>query len=118
LPFPDTAFDAVVSHMAFMLMVDPEQVVAEVVRVLAPGGLLALAVGGGAVAGEAMERFLSLARSHFHVAATDGRRMPRLGHRGTRTRDGLDEILAPAGFAPEWMSWRISVVGRTSPKLR
>jgi SAM-dependent methyltransferase len=108
LPFPDAAFDAVVSHMAFMLMVDPDQVVAEVVRVLVPGGMLALAVGGGAVAGEAMELFLSLARPHFHAASAAGRRMPRLGSRGTRTREGLDKILGPAGFAP--VSWESIVL--------
>ena len=113
LPFSDASFDAVVSHMAFMLMNDPEQVVAEVVRVLAPGGLFAVAVGGGAVVGEAMELFLSLARPHFRAAAAAGRRIPRLGYRGTRTREGLDEILAPAGFAP--VSWESVVIDQSGP---
>jgi ubiquinone/menaquinone biosynthesis C-methylase UbiE len=111
LPFPDAVFDAVVSHMAFMLMADPEQVAAEAARVLVPSGSLALAVGGGAVVGEAMELFLSLARPHFQAAATAGRRMPRLGSRGTRTREGLDEILAPAGFAP--VSWESIVIDQS-----
>ncbi|SDM67241.1 class I SAM-dependent methyltransferase [Allokutzneria albata] len=97
LPFPDASFDAVVSHMAFMLMTDPERVAAEAARVLVPGGALSLAIGGGAVAAEAMELFLDLARPYFEAAE---RRMPRLGDRRTRTRDGLDEILSPAGFAP------------------
>jgi len=113
LPFPDSSFDAVVSHMAFMLMVDPEQVVAEAARVLVPGGLLAVAVGGGAVAGEALELFLSLARPYFHAAAASGRRMPRLGDRRTRTREGLDEILEPAGFAP--VSWESIVIDQSGP---
>jgi SAM-dependent methyltransferase len=108
LPFPNASFDTVVSHMAFMLMTDPDQVVAEAARVLIPGGLLAVAVGGGAVAGNAMELFLSLAKPHFRAAAAAGRRMPRLGSRATRTREGLDEILVAAGFAP--VSWEPIVI--------
>jgi SAM-dependent methyltransferase len=115
LPFPDSSFDTVVSHMAFMLMTDPDQVVAEAARVLIPGGQLALAVGGGAVEGEAMELFLSLAKPHFQESAAAGRRMPRLGSRATRTREGLDELLMPAGFAP--VSWEPIVIGRSgTPK--
>jgi len=94
--------------MAFMLMTDPDQVVAEAARVLTPGGLLAVAVGGGAVVGEAMELFVLLAKPHFQNAAAAGRRMPRLGSRATRTREGLDEILEPAGFAP--VSWEPIVI--------
>ena len=108
LPFPNASFDAVVSHMAFMLMVDPQQVAIEAARVLGPGGLLAVAVGGGAVAGEAMELFVSLARPYFQAAAAIGRRIPRLGDRRARTREGLDEVLAPAGFTP--VSWESIVV--------
>jgi ubiquinone/menaquinone biosynthesis C-methylase UbiE len=111
LPFPDTSFDTVVSHMAFMLMTDPDQVVAEAARVLHPNGQLAVAVGGGAVAGEAMELFLSLAKPHFKNAAAAGRRMPRLGSRVTRTREGLHEILTPAGFSP--VSWESIVIDRS-----
>ncbi|MFB9902913.1 class I SAM-dependent methyltransferase [Allokutzneria oryzae] len=111
LPFPDGSFDAVVSHMAFMLMTDVERVVAEAARVLVPGGILAVAVGGGAVAGEAMELFLSLARPHFHAASDAGRRMPKLGDRRARTREGLDEILAPAGFAP--VTWESIVLDQS-----
>jgi SAM-dependent methyltransferase len=110
LPFPDASFDAVVSHMAFMLMTDPDQVVTEAARVLAPSGLLAVAVGGGA-ASEAMELFLSLARPHFQTAA--GRRIPRLGNRKTRTPEGLSEILVPAGFAPVF--WEPIVIDQSGP---
>ncbi|MDH6125036.1 class I SAM-dependent methyltransferase [Kitasatospora sp. GP82] len=107
LPFRNGSFDTVVSHMALMLMEDVEQVAAEVARVLAPGGTLAVAVGGGPVAGEAMELFLALARPHFKATPTE-LRMPRLGDRRTRQREGLDEILAPAGFEP--VSWEQIVI--------
>ncbi|MCP3802288.1 methyltransferase domain-containing protein [Allokutzneria sp. A3M-2-11 16] len=103
LPFENAAFDAVVSHMALMLMTDVEQVVAEVARVLVPGGVFAVALGGGAVEGEGMALFLELARPHFEAAREAGRRMPRMGDRKIRTREGLDAVLTPAGFAP--VSW-------------
>jgi len=99
LPFPDGGFDACVCHMALMLMADIEQVAAEVARVLTPGGVLAFVVGDGVLLGEACDRFRTLATEEIEQAPEAGR-MPRLGDRRTRSRDGLDEVLAPAGFAP------------------
>lgn len=106
LPFADGSFDAVVSHMALMLMSDADRVVAEAARVLAPGGTFAVAVGGGPVPGEAVELFLTLAVPYFKAAQ---RRLPRLGDRRTRSREGLDGLLAPLGFAP--LSWETVVIG-------
>jgi SAM-dependent methyltransferase len=108
LPFADDSFDAVVSHMALMLMSDVEQVVAEAARVLTPGGRLAVAVGGGPVPGEGVELFLTLARPYFDAAPPE-RRLPRLGDGRTRRREGLDGLLAPLGFAP--LSWDQVVIG-------
>jgi SAM-dependent methyltransferase len=102
LPFAGDSFDAVVSHMAFMLMSDAEQVVAEVARVLEPGGRFAVAVGLGAVPGGALDLFLSLARPVFSAVPAE-RQVPAMGDRRTRTRAGLDELLVPAGFSP--VSW-------------
>ncbi|MDX3095183.1 class I SAM-dependent methyltransferase [Streptomyces sp. ME19-03-3] len=107
LPFADASFDAVVCHMALMLMADPGRVVAEAARVLARGGTLAVAVGGGPVPGEAVELFLDVARPFW--AAAPERRIPRLGDRRTRTREGIDGLLAPLGFAP--LSWETVVIG-------
>ncbi|WP_412544073.1 class I SAM-dependent methyltransferase [Longispora sp. K20-0274] len=114
LPFGDGAFDAVVSHMALMLMADVEHVAAEAARVLAPGGVLAVAVGGGAVEGQARELFLTLARPYFRATSAPAP-TPRLGDRRTRSRDGLDEILTPHGFAP--VTWEtVTVDPRGTPE--
>ncbi|MFF4244644.1 class I SAM-dependent methyltransferase [Streptomyces sp. NPDC001822] len=111
LPFPDDGFDACVSHMALMLMADIEQVAADVARVLAPGGVLACVLGGGAAGGEAHERFGGMLRSALDEAPA-ARRVPALGDRRTRTREGLDEILGTAGFgAADWETVTIDLSG-------
>ncbi|MFF8592494.1 hypothetical protein ACF061_13795 [Streptomyces sp. NPDC015220] len=82
-----------------MLMGDAERVFAEAARVLAPGGVLACVVGGGAVGGEAYELFGSLLRAAVRGAPA-GQRVPALGDRRTRSREGLGALLRPAGFGP------------------
>jgi SAM-dependent methyltransferase len=111
LPFADESFDACVSHMAFMLMSDVEEVAAEIARVLMPGGVLALVLGAHLVAQDAYDLFLRLARP-FLRAASDGQRVPPLGDPRTRRAEGLDEILTGAGFAPvEWNDTAVDVTG-------
>ncbi len=102
LPFAGNSFDAVVSHMALMLMSDIGQVLDEVARVLTPGGRVAVAVGTGPVPGGALELFLSVARPAFAALPAE-RRVPPMGDRRTRSRAGLDELLTAAGFEP--VSW-------------
>ena len=46
LPYPDQAFDAVVSQFGLMFFTDRRQALAEMQRVLVPGGRLAVAVWG------------------------------------------------------------------------
>ncbi|MEX0171424.1 class I SAM-dependent methyltransferase [Streptomyces sp. LMG1-1-1.1] len=111
LPFADDSFDACVSHLALMLMGEIEQVAAEIARVLSPGGVLACVVGGGAVGGEAYDRFITLLRSTMEEVPAS-QRIPPLGDRRTRSRDGLDEVLTPAGFAAvDWESVPIDLSG-------
>ncbi|GAB3744685.1 class I SAM-dependent methyltransferase [Amycolatopsis oliviviridis] len=100
LPFPDGGFDACVSHMAFMLMSDIDQVATELARVLAPGGRLALILSSGRAGGSgSYELFQKLIRPAFDGAPPE-QRIPLLGDSRTLRQDGLDEILAPAGFSP------------------
>ncbi|WP_228978758.1 class I SAM-dependent methyltransferase [Streptomyces sp. DH12] len=100
LPFASGTFDACLSHMALMLMGDIEQVLAEVARVLAPGGTLACVVGGGAVTDEdAYGRFLSLLRRAVDALPAE-RRVPRLGDPRARDAGGLGALLRGAGFGP------------------
>ncbi|HVL31373.1 MAG TPA: methyltransferase domain-containing protein [Solirubrobacteraceae bacterium] len=46
LPWPDASFDVVLARFAFQAMDDPARALAEALRVLRPGGRLALAVWG------------------------------------------------------------------------
>ncbi|MFD0168416.1 class I SAM-dependent methyltransferase [Streptomyces decoyicus] len=111
LPFPDGRFDGCVSHMALMLMNEAEQVAAELARVLEPGGTLAVAVGGGPAGGEAYELFARLLKPLFQAAPAE-RRMPPLGDRRVRNREGFDAVFRPAGFGPvEWETARIDLSG-------
>ncbi|MGV9298895.1 class I SAM-dependent methyltransferase [Amycolatopsis sp. NPDC003676] len=109
LPFDDDSYDAVVSHMALMLMSDVEKVIAETARVLRPGGSFVIGVGGGGT--DALEVFLKVARPLFAVVAED-RQIPTSGDPRSRTREGLDALLGPAGFAPvEWHQLLVDLSG-------
>jgi len=112
LPFPDDSFDACVCHMALMLMADIDQVATELARVLTPGGVLACVVGGGVVGGEAYDRFRALAQEALDDVPT-AKHVPTLGDRRTRSREGFDEILTPAGFAP--VDWETVIIDLSGP---
>ncbi|WP_406637198.1 class I SAM-dependent methyltransferase [Amycolatopsis sp. WGS_07] len=107
LPFADNAFGACVSHMAFMLMSEIDQVAAELARVLRPGGQLALVLGGGPAGNEAYALFGKLLREILAEVPAE-QQLPRLGDKRTRSQAGVDEILGPAGFAP--VRWRTEAI--------
>jgi SAM-dependent methyltransferase len=95
LPFRDGAFDTIVSHLAFTLMTDIEAVVAELARVIAPGGRFVTVVGGGPRGDDAFAGFLELARPWMT-------RIPRLGDLRARSDAGLHAL-----FADGWTSLTI-----------
>ncbi|HEU5059090.1 MAG TPA: class I SAM-dependent methyltransferase [Kofleriaceae bacterium] len=98
LPLPDASFDWVLSHMAFMLMSDVEVVVAELARVLRPGGRFAAVVGGGpAEEDDGFALFLGLYQVE-HASLADP--PPRIGDRRTREAAGFASLFHPGtGFA-------------------
>ncbi|MDQ3334189.1 MAG: class I SAM-dependent methyltransferase [Myxococcota bacterium] len=101
LPFADRAFDAVVSHLAFMLMDEPTQVVAELARVLVPGGAFHAILGGGPTAhgDDAFHRFLALAKP----------RGQSLGDPRTKSEAGWRALFA--GWRVDFERWEIDLAG-------
>jgi SAM-dependent methyltransferase len=89
LPFADGSFDAVTCHLAFMLFDDVERVVAELHRVLVPGGMFAALLGGGptATGDDAFHRFLAILAPHLRDAV-------RLGDPRTRSEAGWRDLFA------------------------
>lgn len=101
LPFADAAFDAVVCHLAFMLMDDAARVAAEIDRVLVPGGAFHAALGGGPTAdgADAFHRFLALARPSG----------PRLGDPRAKSEAGWRELFG--GWDIAFERWTIDLSG-------
>ncbi len=62
LPLEDDACDAVTCHMALMLMDDAPAVLAEVARVLRPGGVFAAVVNGGRSTDAVLSAFITVLR--------------------------------------------------------
>lgn len=95
LPLPDARADAVLCHMALMLMDDAPQVLAEVRRILKPGGVFSAVVGGGS-ASPAHEVFVALLRQHPRLPQFEAL---RLGDRRLHAPDGIADLFA-AQFEP------------------
>jgi SAM-dependent methyltransferase len=91
MPFPDARFDAVTCHMALMLMDPVEPVLAEIQRVLKPGGRFAAVVSGPVAAGTAFKRFGEL----LWGIPGQRERFPPLGDpRVTASHESLAGLLA------------------------
>ncbi|HUS67581.1 MAG TPA: class I SAM-dependent methyltransferase [Kofleriaceae bacterium] len=87
------SIDVALSHLAFMLMTDIESVVAELARVVRPGGRFATVVGGGPEDGamDAFEMFLDLFRDAYELVPLAAR-APRLSDRRARDLAGMREL--------------------------
>lgn len=89
MPFDTGSVDIVVSHMALMLMDDIEGVLANIRRVLAPGGTLAAVVGRTFLLGDANE----VLRNVFKPIAREDLSPLAFGDARTRTVDGWAALL-------------------------
>jgi SAM-dependent methyltransferase len=102
LPFADRSFDACVCHLAFMLFDELDQVVAELRRVVVPGGVFAAVLGGGPTAADAgddaFHRFLAIATP----------RGPGFGDRRARTEHGWHALF---GAAPRFERFELDRSG-------
>ena len=94
LPFPDRSFDAVVSQFGLMFFTDRRKALAEMQRVLVPGGSLAVAVWDALVNIPAYAAEEALLEKKAGRAAADALRAPFVvGDRGI-----LAELFASAGM--------------------
>ncbi|MBS1121935.1 MAG: ubiquinone biosynthesis protein UbiE [Deltaproteobacteria bacterium] len=89
LPVADRSLEAVVCHLAFMLLDDVERVVGELARVLVPGGRFAAVLGGGptATGDDAFHRLL-------RILAPRLRDPVRFGDRRARSEAGWRALFA------------------------
>ncbi|BAL93983.1 class I SAM-dependent methyltransferase [Rubrivivax gelatinosus] len=94
LPYAEASFDLVLSHMALMLMEDVDQVLAELRRVLRPGGVVAALVAAPAPASAVQQVFIDTLRSSEAGASWPGLRFPG---RAWRDEDGIRRLWG--GFA-------------------
>lgn len=106
LPYPDASFDAVVSQFGFMFFDDRPRALAEMMRVLKPGGRLAVAVCGAVERSPGYAAFAALLDRLFGTEVGDAFRAPfSLGDPAD-----LRDIAAAAGVEDAALEERDGVV--------
>ena len=95
LPFPDRSFDAVVSQFGLMFFTDRKQALREMVRVLNPGGRLAVAVWGSLDSMPAYADLVALLDRTAGRAAADALRAPFV----LGDRKALSALFSESGVA-------------------
>lgn len=101
LPFADATFDVVVSHMALMLIPNIDRALAEIRRVLRPGGTLAFIVNAASLQDGRYDAFVSRGHAFMRETFRSYRLMP-LGDVDFVTATGIRSALQRGGrFADE-----------------
>jgi ubiquinone/menaquinone biosynthesis C-methylase UbiE len=95
MPLPDAAFDVVACQAALMFVPDPAAALAEMRRVLAPGGRIGVSVFRGAACNPMYATFADLLERHVGPDAGTMMRSPFADW----TVDELRGMLSEAGFA-------------------
>lgn len=76
IPFSDTTFDAVISQFGMMFFGDKERALSEMLRVVKPGGTLAVAVWDSIANNPAYGDISTFIEEHLGPAAGDALRLP------------------------------------------
>lgn len=97
LPFPDAAFDAVVSQFGIMFFQDRPRALREMWRVLRPGGRMAVAVWASLDETPAYAAEVALVERMAGVAAADVLRSPFV----LGDRDQFERVFIAAGISPD-----------------
>jgi SAM-dependent methyltransferase len=93
LPLPDASVDCVLCHLALMLMAPVEPVIAEVRRVLKPGGVFSAVVGTRPPPHAAFDAYVALLAEFPRRAGFEGL---NFGDPRVRTLQGMAELLGAA----------------------
>lgn len=91
LPLPDASVDAVVSHMALMLMDDTPGVLDQIARVLPKGGVLAAVLPAARPPSPAFDAYVQLLRRELAALPAPA---PRLGDGSWRDESTIQAALA------------------------
>ncbi|MBK7584014.1 MAG: class I SAM-dependent methyltransferase [Myxococcales bacterium] len=103
LDLPDACLDAVLSHHAFYLMRPIEAVVAEVARILRPGGLFALVTWSARAS--TLEPFAELMRVFSPLTARDNPHFSGWGDPRAFSLQGLESLLVAPGYFAGPLGW-------------
>ncbi|XYH92943.1 class I SAM-dependent methyltransferase [Sorangium sp. So ce1128] len=114
ISLPPASVDVVLSHMALMLMGDPASVIAEIHRVLRPGGVFSAIVDGGPAPSDGFACFVESLRRTLRAA---GRQPLQLVH---PTFTSQQALLAHLGEAAGFSEARVDelAVSRREPPAR
>jgi ubiquinone/menaquinone biosynthesis C-methylase UbiE len=91
LPLRAASVDAVVSHLALMLMDHGDQLLHEIARVLRPGGHLAAIVGGAPQQSPALDAYLKILRRYL---AASPRAVVRFGDPAFSSEEGIRALVS------------------------